>query len=77
MLASIMWRCNSSDELCLMFAAVMWLCNSSDELFSMLAPVMWLCNSSDELFLILVTDSKASIFVRKTLQVLHCEIKKL
>ncbi len=33
-------------------------------------------NSSDRLFLQLVSGSKASIFVRKTLQVFPCEIKK-
>jgi len=33
-------------------------------------------DSSDRLFLYFVTGRKASIFVRKTLQVLHCEIKK-
>ena len=33
-------------------------------------------NSSDRLFLQFVSGSKASIFVRKTLQVFPCEIKK-
>ena len=60
-----------------MLASVMRLCNRSDELCLMLVSVMWLCNSTDELCLMLVTDSKSYIFVRKTLQVLPCEIKKL
>ena len=34
------------------------------------------CNSSDRLFLQFISGSKASIFVRKTLQVFPCEIKK-
>ena len=36
-----------------------------------------LCNRSDRLLLQSVSGCKASIFVRKTLQVLPCEIKKL
>jgi hypothetical protein len=41
----------------------------------MVSSMTW--SGSDELLLEFVTDSKAFIFVRKTLQVLHCEIKKL
>ena len=40
-------------------------------------PDIRLCNRSDRLLLQSVSGCKASIFVRKTLQVLPCEIKKL
>ena len=40
-------------------------------------PLVKKWDSSDRLFLYVVSGSKASIFTRKTLQVLHCEIKKL